>query len=126
MVRVDLADGRIGLRSAARGDCILTVEPWSRDVEQPKEKPRTLVSRSCSNGRRCLPRRRVCLPTCRVATMTADGLGNREIAKTLFATLRTVETHLSSIFRKLDLSSRTPLVAALGRAAEAAVSGEPS
>jgi DNA-binding CsgD family transcriptional regulator len=49
----------------------------------------------------------------RVARMAAEGRSNREIAQALFVTLRTVETHLSSSFRKLGLSSRTQLPAVL-------------
>ena len=49
----------------------------------------------------------------RVAAMAAEGLSNREIAQLLFVTPRTVETHLSGAFRKLDLSSRTQLPKAL-------------
>lgn len=49
----------------------------------------------------------------RIATMAAEGLSNREIAQALFVTLRTVEMHLSNAFRKLDISSRTQLPAAL-------------
>jgi DNA-binding NarL/FixJ family response regulator len=41
------------------------------------------------------------------------GLTNREIAQTLFITARTVEGHLTSIFRKLQLDSRNELPAAL-------------
>src|SRR5581483_3873745 len=49
----------------------------------------------------------------RIATMTAEGLSNREIAQALFVTLRTVEMHLSNVFRKLEISSRTQIPAAL-------------
>ena len=49
----------------------------------------------------------------RIAAMAAEGLSNREIAQALFVTLRTVEMHLSNAFRKLDISSRTQLPAAL-------------
>jgi DNA-binding CsgD family transcriptional regulator len=59
----------------------------------------------------------------RVAVMAAEGLSNREIAQSLFVTVRTVETHLSSVFRKLDLSSRTQLATALARAQEASPAG---
>jgi DNA-binding NarL/FixJ family response regulator len=45
--------------------------------------------------------------------MTAEGLSNREIAQALFVTLRTVEMHLSNVFRKLQISSRTQVAAAL-------------
>ena len=56
----------------------------------------------------------------RVAELARDGLTNREIAQTLFVTARTVEGHLTSVFRKLQLDSRTELSSALG--APAAVS----
>ncbi|MDP8967610.1 MAG: helix-turn-helix transcriptional regulator, partial [Actinomycetota bacterium] len=38
---------------------------------------------------------------------------NREIAQQLFVTQRTVETHLSHAFQKLDIHSRDRLAAAL-------------
>jgi DNA-binding CsgD family transcriptional regulator len=53
----------------------------------------------------------------RIAAMAAEGLANREIAQALFVTLRTVEMHLSNAFRKLDISSRTQLPAALASTA---------
>jgi DNA-binding CsgD family transcriptional regulator len=49
----------------------------------------------------------------RIAELATQGLTNREIAQTLFVTTRTVEGHLTSIFRKLQLDSRTELAAAL-------------
>ena len=38
----------------------------------------------------------------RIATMAAEGLGNREIAEALFITTKTVETHLGRAYRKLS------------------------
>lgn len=58
----------------------------------------------------------------RVAAMAAEGMSNREIAQALFVTLRTVEMHLSNAFRKLGVSSRTQLAAALA-AEEMAIAG---
>jgi len=49
----------------------------------------------------------------RVAEFACQGLSNREIAQTLFVTARTVEGHLTSVFRKLQLDSRDELPAAL-------------
>ena len=49
----------------------------------------------------------------RIAELASQGLTNREIAQTLFITSRTVEGHLTSIFRKLRLDSRSELHVAL-------------
>jgi len=45
----------------------------------------------------------------RVAELAAEGLTNREIAQALFVTARTVEGHLTHVFRKLALRSREQL-----------------
>ena len=45
----------------------------------------------------------------RVAILAADGLTNREIAEQLYVTQRTVETHLTHAFQKLDITSRSEL-----------------
>jgi DNA-binding CsgD family transcriptional regulator len=49
----------------------------------------------------------------RVADLAASGMTNREIAQALFITLRTVETHLTHVYRKLDVTTREQLPAAL-------------
>ena len=49
----------------------------------------------------------------RVAELAAQDLTNREIAQQLFVTARTVEGHLTSVFRKLRITSREELSAAL-------------
>jgi len=49
----------------------------------------------------------------RVAELASQDLTNREIAQMLFVTDRTVEGHLTSVFRKLDLDSRSGLSAVL-------------
>ena len=55
----------------------------------------------------------------RVAELAAEGPTNREIAQALFVTQRTVEVHLTSIYRKLAISSRSQLAAALAEPARA-------
>jgi DNA-binding NarL/FixJ family response regulator len=45
----------------------------------------------------------------RVANLVAEGRTNREVAAALVVTERTVETHLSHIYRKLGVRSRTEL-----------------
>ena len=54
----------------------------------------------------------------RVAELAANGPTNREIAEELFVTQRTVEDHLTSVYRKLEISSRSQLAAALNAPAE--------
>ena len=49
----------------------------------------------------------------RVAQMAAEELSNKEIAQALFVTVKTVEQHLGRVYRKLDISSRRQLAAAL-------------
>ena len=50
----------------------------------------------------------------RVARMAAEGLSNKELAQALFVTVKAVEVHLSSVYRKLQISSRGQLAEALG------------
>jgi DNA-binding NarL/FixJ family response regulator len=62
----------------------------------------------------------------RVAELAARGHGNREIAERLYVTQRTVETHLTHAFQKLDISSRAALAGVLkpeAAAAEPALTG---
>jgi DNA-binding NarL/FixJ family response regulator len=51
----------------------------------------------------------------RIAEFAGQGLTNREIAQMLFVTPRTVEGHLTSVFRKLQLDSRVELASVLGQ-----------
>jgi len=49
----------------------------------------------------------------RVAELAASGMTNRQIAQSLFVTVKTVEAHLSAAYDKLDISSRRQLAGAL-------------
>lgn len=49
----------------------------------------------------------------RVATMLAEGLLNKQIAYEMQVTEATVKAHLTALFRKLDVNSRTQAVLAL-------------
>ena len=49
----------------------------------------------------------------RVAELAVQGLTNRQIADGLFVTVRTVESHLSNVYRKLGVQTRADLAARL-------------
>lgn len=49
----------------------------------------------------------------RVAQLAADGLSNKEIAQALFVSVRTVTTHLTHTYEKLQIEGRQQLAAAL-------------
>ncbi|KOG49194.1 helix-turn-helix transcriptional regulator [Streptomyces decoyicus] len=53
----------------------------------------------------------------RVSTLAAQGYSNKQIAELLVVTLRTVETHLTGAYRKLGITGRPHLAAAMAEAA---------
>jgi DNA-binding NarL/FixJ family response regulator len=52
-----------------------------------------------------------------VARLVVDRRTNPEIAAELFLSIKTIESHLRSIFRKLDVTSRYEVARAVERAA---------
>jgi len=54
----------------------------------------------------------------RVAALAASGRTNREVAQALFVSPRTVEANLARVYRKLGVSSRAELGAAVARRSE--------
>ena len=49
-----------------------------------------------------------------MAALAAEGHSNAEIAQALFLTVKTVETHLTSAYRKLGIHSRRELPEVMG------------
>jgi DNA-binding CsgD family transcriptional regulator len=65
-----------------------------------------------------------------VARLAAAGRTNRQIAEDLFVTIKTVETHLAAVYRKLEITTRDALAGILAapseqRQAAASVRGVP-
>ncbi|RJQ46710.1 MAG: DNA-binding response regulator [Gaiellales bacterium] len=86
-----------------RGDCFLypsaakmVVEDYLEKVKQGHE-PATSFDNLTDREKEIL-------------TMVAEGYTNREIAETLFISVKTVETHKSNIMEKLNLHKRAELV----------------
>ena len=60
----------------------------------------------------------------RVAELVAEGRTNREVAAALYLTQRTVESHLSRVYAKVGVRSRTELAAAWPAIGDGADSGD--
>jgi DNA-binding NarL/FixJ family response regulator len=81
--------GAVGFAERARqelqatGDTVRRATPDTRDDLTPQER--------------------------QIATLAAGGATNREVAASVFLSTKTVEKHLSSVYRKLDVRSRTEL-----------------
>ncbi len=89
----------------------LQAAPWSERTE------RELASASSSTARHDGRHRVELTPQEQsVVRLVAQGQRNREVAAELFVNVKTVEYHLSSVYRKLGVSNRTQLVAALHNA----------
>ena len=58
-----------------------------------------------------------------IAGYVTEGMTNREIAAAMFLSPKTIEYHLRSVFRKLDVSSRKELREALEDTSDPAVLG---
>jgi DNA-binding CsgD family transcriptional regulator len=52
----------------------------------------------------------------RVAEMAASGMTNRQIAQSLFLTVKTIEAHLAAAYDKLGIRSRQQLPGVLAAA----------
>jgi NarL family two-component system response regulator LiaR len=90
------------IRAVRRGDCVL----------HPAVARKVLTRFRHSSADRGGDARKGILTAreCEVLKRAARGMWNKEIAEELFLSLSTVEAHLSSIFNKLGVSSRTEAV----------------
>jgi predicted ATPase/DNA-binding CsgD family transcriptional regulator len=85
---------------------------WAAGQDMTLEDAAAYASRGRGRRRRPATGWAALTPTeLRVARAVADGLSNPQIAERMFISRRTVATHLTSIFRKLGISSRAELAA---------------
>lgn len=111
LARTWLAKGTIERRAGRRRDARKSLERAVEIFERIgaplwTEKARAELGRL---GGRTPSGRELTTAEERVALLVAEGKTNREVAAALFVTERTVETHLSRIYRKLELRSRSEL-----------------
>ena len=100
---------RTGLEIAERCGARLLAERASTELRAAGGRPR----RSAVSGVDALT-----ASERRVAEMAASGMTNKVVAQALFVTLRTVELHLSNGYRKLGITSRQELAAAIRSSAD--------
>lgn len=117
LVQLGSAERRSGQRAAARrslcrGREIARERGAAVLADLADTELRVLGSRGVRGGNdRLTPSER------RVAELASTGLSNREIARGLYVSVKTVEWHLSHVYRKLGVRSRRELAPALARSA---------
>ena len=72
---------------------------------------RTAATPTIAGAEQLTPRER------ELVSLVAAGASNKEIARRLAISVKTVKTHLTSVFKKLGLSTRLELAVAVGRSA---------
>jgi DNA-binding CsgD family transcriptional regulator len=118
LVALGCALGRAGRRSESREPLRLGLELASRCGATPlADWARTeLHSAGARPRREALSGPESLTPSeRRVAELAAEGRSNRDIAQTLDVTPKTVEVHLTSIYRKLGISIRAMLAEVLAQ-----------
>jgi DNA-binding CsgD family transcriptional regulator len=106
--RLRRAGNRVGARkqlhAALEGFERLRAEPWAHTTRRE-------LGASAATARRRVDATRdeLTAQERQVAQIVAEGATNREAAGRLFVTTKTIETHLSHIYRKLAVRSRTEL-----------------
>lgn len=95
---------RAGVETAHRIGALALVEQANDELAATGARPRKLVQTGVET---------LTASERRVAQLAAQEMTNKEIAQSLFVTVKTVEVHLSSVYRKLGIASRRQLASAL-------------
>jgi DNA-binding CsgD family transcriptional regulator len=95
---------RQGLELAHQLGAVTLVEQASEELAATGARPRKLLQSGLET---------LTASERRIAQMAAQDMSNKEIAQALFVTVKTVEVHLSSVYRKLQITSRRQLSNAL-------------
>jgi DNA-binding CsgD family transcriptional regulator len=118
--RVRLELGRALLRAGARVRAREALRPALADADAVGAAPlarsarRELVATGMRPRRAAIEGAASLTPRQRqICSLAAAGRANRDIARALFLSIKTVETHLAAGYRKLGISSRAELAAAL-------------
>jgi DNA-binding CsgD family transcriptional regulator len=111
-------DARPHLRAALEAFDDVEATPWVERAQAELRATGETVRRREPSGRERLTPQEL-----QIALLVAEGRTNREIAATIFLSPKTVEFHLTRVYRKLDIHSRAELIRMLSREGSAVVSG---
>jgi DNA-binding CsgD family transcriptional regulator len=100
------ADARDLLSQALEEFEALGCAPWAERARQELAACGTTVTAQASAS----PLSQLTAQEVQVALAVAKGVTNQEVAATLFLSVKTVEYHLSNIYRKLSMRSRAQLI----------------
>ncbi len=117
LARTLLAAGRAARRARRRGDArehLLAARAMFETMGASAWVGRCDDEINRLGGRREAPANELTASERRVAEQAAAGQTNSEIAIALFVSVRTVESHLSRVYRKLGVRSRAALAALVG------------
>ncbi|MFI7061018.1 AAA family ATPase [Kribbella sp. NPDC050124] len=118
---------RQGRRSAARDhlrSALAICEQRGAALWADRARKELQVSGETLQRRTDDPRRQLTPQELQIALLVADGARNRDIATSLFLSPKTVEAHLTRVYRKLGVTSRTQLTTRLTHAVPAPAQGE--
>ncbi|MFI6680342.1 LuxR C-terminal-related transcriptional regulator [Kribbella sp. NPDC050470] len=118
---------RQGRRSAARDQlrsALAICEEYGAALWADQARSELRVSGETLQPHSDDPRRQLTAQELQIALLVAEGARNRDIATSLFLSPKTVEAHLTRVYRKLGVTSRTQLAAQLAHAFAAPVQGE--
>ena len=116
LARSLLVLGRIERRRRARGESRAALEQALELASEMGHRPLlALVRHELPQGAAARSGTELTGAERRVADQIASGATNREAAAALFISVRTVETHVASIYRKLGVRTRSELRRALSR-----------
>jgi DNA-binding CsgD family transcriptional regulator len=97
-------DARERLRAALELFEGLGAAPWRDRTEQELRASGAKLRRAAESGDELTPQE------LQIALQVAEGKANKEVAAAMFLSTKTVEFHLSRIYRKLDITSRAELI----------------
>lgn len=106
------ADARERLEQALPVLERLGAEPWAQRA-RTELRATGGAAHADADGREAAPVEELTPHELQIALLVAEGRTNREVGAALFLSAKTIEHHLSAIYRKLGLRSRTQLAAML-------------